>query len=284
MKKSPETFAALLDTLASCACFAETARRIGVSPVTIFRWLSASAASPDSYLVAWGDEVAPLHTQARRAVRFQIASVEANARHRALNGHDELLWHGGRPVYARDPRISPADAADQELCQLLWGQPDDLLRVNGQLVQATQHHHASDGLVALVLRAHVKAYTTKIDQNITHAGGVLIVGPPAPRPAPMAAPIQPMRLQPPQEGGEPIDEAEFTEVDQHTELADLDPEALRAGYDPDDDQPDDITEDVPEPPRPQAQQPQAPRRDMEMARHGEGVGRGEVAPGGYAVR
>jgi hypothetical protein len=275
-KKSPETFRELVDTLASCACYAEAGRRIGVHPVTILRWINASAASPDDYLVEWGGEVAPLHIQARRAVRYQIASVEANSRHRSLVGHTELLWHGGAPVLARDLRISPSDAADQELCQLLWGQPDDLLRVNGQLVQASQHHHPSDGLVKMVLSAHLpKLYGTKIDQTVTHAGGVMVVGASAPRPAPVAAPIQPMRIEPPKEGGEAIDEAEFTEVDQHTELRDLDPQALAAGHHPD---------DQPEPPRSQAPQAPRPMVDRDMQRHGEGVGAGVVAPGGYAVR
>jgi hypothetical protein len=284
MRKSIETYAELCDQLCSTACYTTCARRLGVSPASVFRWLSASAKTPDDYTFEWAGETLPLHQHARRAIRIQAAAVEGYARHRALHGSDEGVFYQGRPMWKVREDIARAGDldADANMLELLYGQRDVYQRdAMGNRIQETIHHHPSDGLVNMVLKAHLpKLYGTKVEMGVTHQGGVLVVGASAPRPAPVAAPIQPMRLEPPEIDGE------FTEVE-HTELADLDPEALRAGYDPD----DDIADDMPEPPRPQAPRPQQSPRDRSMIDSvtgiREGLGSGPdsgVVPGGYRVR
>jgi hypothetical protein len=290
MRKSIETYQELADILCSVACYTTAARRIGVSAASVFRWLADSKKAEndksEDFLFAWAGETDYLHRHCGRAVRIQCAAVEGYARHRALHGHDEPVFYQGRPsLRVRPDILRNGDAdADADTLEILYGVRTPYeLDSSGRPVQEVMHHAPSDGLVSMVLKAHLpKLYGTKIEQTVTHGGGVLVVGARAAAPValrPVEAPraiehVEAERVEPVEHDREHV-EQEMVSTDE-----DLDPEALRAGYSPDDDEPDDL----PEPPR--AVAPPRPRPDgldADMARHGEGIGYAEPAGGGFKV-
>jgi hypothetical protein len=242
MRKNPETFQELADTLCSTACYSTAARRLGVSPASVFRWLAdskrAETDKSDDFRFLWGGEMDYLHRHCGRAVRIQVAAVEGYARHRALHGHDEGIFYQGKPSWrVREDIARNGDLdAEPDILELLYGQRDVYERdARGNRIQETIHHAPSDGLVSMVLKAHLpKLYGTRIEQSVTHAGGVHVVHS-APRPAPVAQQPEPARIEPPQERVE-VEHVEHEMVS----TEDLDPRDLAAGHHEDDDEPDDI--------------------------------------------
>jgi hypothetical protein len=280
MRKNLETFQELCDVLCSTACYSAAARRIGVSPASVFRWMADSKKAEndksDDFRFEWGGEVDYLHRHCGRAVRIQVAAVEGYARHRALHGHDEGIFYQGRPSWkVREDIARNGDLdAEPDILELLYGQRDVYQRdARGNRIQEVVHHMPSDGLVNMVLKAHLpKIYGTRIEQSVTHAGGVHVLHS-AP---PVGAPVEMARLAAPVE----VEPVEPERVEHEMVLEDLDPQALRAGHDPD----DDIDDDIPEPPRNGAPVPPPPRPlDDDMRRHGERTGHGDVIPGGMRV-
>jgi hypothetical protein len=285
MRKNSETFQELADTLCSVACYSTAARRIGVSAASVFRWMSDSKRAEhdksDEFRFEWGGEVDYLHRHCGRAVRIQVAAVEGFARHRALTGHDEPVFYQGRPSFrVRSDILRNGDQnADADTLDILYGVRTPYeLDSQGRPIQEVMHHAPSDGLVKLVLAAHLpKVYGTKIDQVVTHQGGVVHLHS-APRPAPVAAPVEPVRLAAPVDVPfAPVEPVEH--VEQEMVLEDLPRDALLAGHDPD----DDIDDDIPEPPRHAAPPPPPRPLDDDMRRHGERTGHGDVIPGGMRV-
>jgi hypothetical protein len=175
MKKSPETFVELCDLLCVQPFYTSAANILGVEASTIFRWLQASQRNPEAYEFEWSDCIAPLHVHVRSAMRINAHLIESQARKMALEGFEEPVYFAGRPQFKEDEKL--VGVPDDEL-ELFWGVKDRYERdENGNRIPLMVRHKPSDALVLKILAAAFpKVYGTNIEHNVTHQGGVMVVG------------------------------------------------------------------------------------------------------------
>jgi hypothetical protein len=169
MRKSPETLAVLLNFLIENPHWASAARRIGVVPVTILRWLKRSREGDPEFVIEWGGEMKPFHEHAQDAMKVNIANIESMARKNA-EGYDEVVTFQGQVQYKIDPQL--VGVPDDELRDL--GYPDRYLRDgHGAVIPLTVRKKPSDQLVIKMLTSHMRrVYGEEATLNINH-GGVL---------------------------------------------------------------------------------------------------------------
>ena len=180
MRRSPETFLLILNSLVDDPHWTSAARKVGISTMTLTRWIERSAKGDPEFIVEWCDETDQFARHVQRAMRAQIASIESMARKNAT-GFDEVVTYNGQVQYKLDPKL--IGVPDDQL-ELLYGVTDRYLRINGEVQPLTVRRKASDALVLKMLSAHYpKVYGDKstVDVNV---GGVLRLERPGEKSAP----------------------------------------------------------------------------------------------------
>jgi hypothetical protein len=174
-KKNTETFVELCDLLCVQPFYTSAANILGVDQSTIFRWIQASQRNPEAYTFEWMDCLAPLHIHIRSACRVNAHVIESQARKMALEGFEEPVFFQGRPQWKE--REDLVGVPDDEL-ELFYGVKDRWERdANGNRVQLTVRHKPSDALVLKILAAAFpRVYGTNISHEVSHTGGVMVIG------------------------------------------------------------------------------------------------------------
>ncbi len=159
------------------------ARKLGVNPATIFRWVRESENSGETLnWLGHRDTFANLVNLARK---LQIVVLEHEARALATAGHTQERWHDGRPCYVHDPKIE-ADALsmsdeDWDFFYAENGRSRPRTDVfardeNGALIVAEVVTPPNAQLLAKMLSSLVPGYQERSELSVTHAGRVLIEG------------------------------------------------------------------------------------------------------------
>jgi len=227
MKKSAEKFTEVCDLVCASLPYSVISRRLRMSPSLIFKWLNecrrAKKAdernqvelefSKSIYVFEYGGVVGWFEDHIRTAMRASVLEIEATARNNCL-GTEEPIFYQGNPTFKIDTTL---DNVDDETLAIL-GLPDRFLRDrNGQKIQNSISRPGSPQLIAFMLRAHGgRAFADK--RSIDHTGnigvGVSVVGqrPPS-RIVPPPTPTQQIAQHVATEIIEPIEDAEFTEIE-----------------------------------------------------------------------
>lgn len=212
-RKSPETFAAILEAVANNLgplkhCLALS----GVSETTLFRWRIESKAKPQDWLCDFEGETMPFHIALKRAQLAGVAAMRAHAFDIATNGERVPIFFNGAPVWEIDPLVaSDAKALDEFSWDCKYGsrpRADVYKRdQNGALVQAQQRLATNANILVAALRATDPQFVDRSEQVVSHRGGVLMVGAQQPQLAPptQTPPVHQLEAQPTQD-------AEFREV------------------------------------------------------------------------
>lgn len=206
------------DLMLETPTYEQCAKRLQVSVRTLFRWLRASQITPEDYTFEWSECTAPLHVHCRSAARMHAHIVEATARKLAHEGHEEIVTYQGRICYVEDEEKAKYPN-DPDMWEMIDGARDIYKRdEDGHRVPLTIKHKPSDQLISLVLRGHFPTTygTQNVNVDVTHSGGVKVIGVPA-----GAKPKQEPRIQAPaadrlaeiraRRNGQTVD-AEFTET------------------------------------------------------------------------
>jgi hypothetical protein len=166
-----ENMIKVLDTLVLNPKMTVAARAIGVSTMTLYRWLRLSReGAPEFQQIEWCGEVGSFHQFYEYALRAQINEIEQTAKHNAL-GFDEVVTHDGAIQYQIDPLLVGMD--DETLAML--GYKDRYLRIDGAVQPLTVKRKPSDALVIKMLASHkpeIYGEHSTVDVNM-RVGGVL---------------------------------------------------------------------------------------------------------------
>jgi hypothetical protein len=172
MRKSPENLLIVLNSMVDNPKLSVAARKIGVSTMTIYRWLKMSRdGAPEFQDVEWCGERGSFHQFYEYAQHAQINEIEQTAKHNAL-GFDEVVTHDGAVQYQIDPKL--VGMSDEMLED--FGYPDRYLRnERGEVIPLTVKRKPSDALVIKMLSAHkpeLYGERSRVDVNM-RVGGVL---------------------------------------------------------------------------------------------------------------
>jgi hypothetical protein len=174
---------AVLDALVLTPAFKRAARHAEISHSTLFRWLRASVAEPDKNTLVWLGHEAPFHLHANAARKFSTVALDHSARDLAINGHVEPRWHGGEPVWKRDPQVA-ADAVSMkdDEWELRYGdrpRSDTFARdpKTGAFIQDTIIHPPNPQLLVKMLTSLApELYGERSEITVNHTGSVWIEG------------------------------------------------------------------------------------------------------------
>lgn len=172
MRKSPENLLIVLNSMVDNPKLSVAARKIGVSTMTIYRWLKMSRdGAPEFQDIEWCGERGSFHQFYEYAQHAQINEIEQTAKHNAL-GFDEVVTHDGAVQYQIDPKL--VGMSDEMLED--FGYPDRYLRnERGEVIPLTVKRKPSDALVIKMLSAHkpeLYGERSRVDVNM-RVGGVL---------------------------------------------------------------------------------------------------------------
>ena len=167
-KRSPERMRILLDSLAEDAVLINATKQAGIHRRTPEYWLKGSAAGHDGYDVEWRGVTMKFH-------EHYVSAMDEGDDHlkevafRLATGYDEILTYKGRVSYKIDP----------VLWSLGYRGPDAHLKdENGDPVPETVRKVDPKMLRWLLARHHNK-YGKRPKTDVTHKGGVLVVGVPS---------------------------------------------------------------------------------------------------------
>src|SRR5665213_527531 len=172
MRKSPENLLIVLNSMVDNPKVSIAARKIGVSTMTLYRWLKMSRdGAPEFQDIEWCGERGSFHQFYEYAQHAQINEIEQTAKHNAL-GFDEVVTHDGAVQYQIDPKL--VGMSDEMLED--FGYPDRYLRnERGEVIPLTVKRKPSDALVIKMLSAHkpeLYGERSRVDVNM-RVGGVL---------------------------------------------------------------------------------------------------------------
>jgi hypothetical protein len=170
MRASTENLILVLNSMVENPKLTVAARKIGVSPMTIYRWLKISREGKDFQHLTWCGEVGSFHQFYEYAQHAQINDIEQTAKRNAT-GFDEVITHDGAIQYQIDETLV---GMDDETIDML-GLPDRYLRIDGRVQPLTVKRKASDALVLRMLSAHKpETYGERSTLNVNmKVGGVL---------------------------------------------------------------------------------------------------------------
>src|ERR1035437_4642429 len=170
MRVSDENLILVLDSMVANPKLSVAARKIGVTTMTIYRWLKLSREGKDFQKINWCGEVGSFHQFYEYAQHAQINDIEQTAKKNAT-GFDEVVTHDGAIQYQIDPNLIGMD--DEMLAD--FGYPDRYLRIDGKVQPLTVKRKASDALVLRMLSAHKpERYAERSTLNVNmKVGGVL---------------------------------------------------------------------------------------------------------------
>ena len=126
MRKTPENFCIVLDSLVHDPNVTHAAKAIGCQTMTLYRWLKLSRdGAPEFQNLEWQSETGSFHQFFEYAVRAQINLIEQTAKTNAL-GFDEVVTFQGNVQYQIDPKLV-GESDDPDTLELLWGVRDKFL-------------------------------------------------------------------------------------------------------------------------------------------------------------
>jgi hypothetical protein len=165
-KRSPARLRLILDSLADYPVKAHAANKAGIHRKTLDYWLKCSAAGHDGYDVDWRGITAKFHEHFISAMDEGGDQLLEAALRTAL-GYDEILTYQGRVVYKIDPHLSSLGREG----------PDAYLKdENGNPVPETIRKQDPKMIRWLLERLRPDTYGKKRKIDVTHQGGVLVVG------------------------------------------------------------------------------------------------------------
>jgi hypothetical protein len=166
----------LLDALVETPDIATAARKVGLSERQVHRWtVQSRGGKAELQEIMFCGVVAPFHAHRENARRLSVDALEAAFLDRCRNGFLVGSFYKGEPVWKTDETIirELGPDPDPELCMMLFGQRDALLRVDGLRQQVMQHMKPSEQAVQAALQ-HWRNYAQHIKTDVS-VGGVLRV-------------------------------------------------------------------------------------------------------------
>ena len=194
MKKGPEVWIAICDKILAGNSLTVAARACGISTATLFRWLAASAETPEEFTFEWGPfGVATFAQHLKTANRGALAAIESEIYARVAGTSDaqlEPVYFQGRPQFKeREDIIRNGDQNQPpDTLMLLYGQPDIYERdADGERIKLYIRRAPSDALTLALMRAKNPRGGWADTRNVNFAvsGGVQVIG--ARKPMPPAA-------------------------------------------------------------------------------------------------
>ena len=152
-KRDHDLLRDLLDELSVTPVYTAACARCGISTKTLWRFLRASQREddPESYRLIWSDLDDWFHNHLKQSMRMSALLIEANARHHALHGFDEIVVFQGRVCWKEDRKLAGFSDEDLET----FGYADRYERSpDGSLIPLTVRRKPSDELVLKMLAAH----------------------------------------------------------------------------------------------------------------------------------
>jgi hypothetical protein len=174
MRKTPENFCIVLDSLVHDPNVTLACKKVGIQTMTLYRWLKLSRDGAAEFQnLEWSGEVGSFHQFFEYAVRAQINEIEQTAKSHAL-GFDEVVTFQGSVQYKIDPKLV-GESDDPDTLEMLWGVRDKFLRIDGEVQPLTVRRKPSDALVIKMLSSHKpEIYGDKSTVNVNmKVGGVL---------------------------------------------------------------------------------------------------------------
>lgn len=174
MRVSTENIILVLDSMVENPKLTVAARKIGVTTMTIYRWLKLSRDGVEEFQkINWCGEVGSFHQFYEYAQHAQINDIEQTAKHNAT-GFDEVVTHDGAIQYQVDEKLV-GESDDPEVLEMLFDVRDKFLRIDGKVQPLTVKRKASDALVLRMLSAHKpEIYGERSTLNVNmKVGGVL---------------------------------------------------------------------------------------------------------------
>jgi hypothetical protein len=170
MRVSTENLILVLNSMVENPKLTVAAKKIGVTTMSIYRWLKLSREGKDFQKINWCGEVGSFHQFYEYAQHAQINDIEQTAKKNAT-GFDEVVTHDGAIQYKIDPTLVGMSDDDLEFLEI----KDRYLRINGQVQPLTVKRKASDALVLRMLSAHKpEIYGERSTLNVNmKVGGVL---------------------------------------------------------------------------------------------------------------
>lgn len=181
-KKTLDLKAALVRAFADIGSYAGAARRLGMSRMTVIRWLAASAADedaerPDSEWLFEFDGVEDyLHNHMRAHLDAAVEDVEAGLIKMAVEGYWQPRSFQGRTVYKLNPQL--LGWTDEEMKMCGYTEADRYLRdAAGNALPEMEHIAPSVERQLAVLAAHSDKWKKKssVDVNQHIEGGVMVM-------------------------------------------------------------------------------------------------------------
>jgi hypothetical protein len=149
MRVSEKNLILVLDSMVENPKLSVAARKIGVTTMTLYRWLKLSRDGREDFQkINWGGEVGSFHLFYEYAQHAQINDIEQTAKKNAT-GFDEVVTHDGAIQYQVDPTL--VGMSDEMLAD--FGYPDRYLRIDGKVQPLTVKRKPSDALVIKMLSA-----------------------------------------------------------------------------------------------------------------------------------
>ncbi len=144
------------------------ARRVGVTPQTVFNWLVRSRLGDEKLQsIVWHDVTAPFHVHlTQNAHALTALAIEQSAMDRALNGCEVPVFFQGQRQYEKvlKPQFADCDADDLEI---IFG-PDTSDAY--EMKPTMQHLKPSDALTLKMLEAHSKRYQPHQTISVGYSG------------------------------------------------------------------------------------------------------------------
>ncbi len=159
---------AFLDASVTTPTISVAARRVGLSPDSVYRYLVRSRLGDEKLQnILWHNVEAPFHVHLQQNVPALIAlSIRQSAMDRALNGTEVPVFYQGVRMTERVKKQEFADIPDDELW--MYGSDDDIYEVRPTM----QHLKPSDALTLRMLEAYDKRFRSHQEISVSY-GGVL---------------------------------------------------------------------------------------------------------------
>ena len=162
---------AFLDASVTTPTISVAARRVGLSPDSVYRYLVRSRLGDEKLQnILWHNVEAPFHVHLQQNVPALIAlSIRQSAMDRALNGCEVPVFYQGVRMTERVKRPGFADCDDDDI-ELILGKEhiDEAYEVQPTM----QHLKPSDALTLRMLEAYDKRFRSHQEISVSY-GGVL---------------------------------------------------------------------------------------------------------------
>ena len=157
---------AFLDASVTEPAIAQAARRVGLSPDSVYRYLVRSRLGDEKLQnILWHEVEAPFHVHFQQNLPALIAlSIRQSAMSRALNGTEVPVFYQGVRMTERVKKPQFADIPDDELW--MYGNEDDCYEV----VPTMQHLKPSDALTLRMLEAYDKRFGSHQEISVGYHG------------------------------------------------------------------------------------------------------------------